>query len=178
MRAESSRSCASTDGDLVRRFAGMIQGTGKDEPQPRTSSVFIQKKRLVPAYEAPFPPDSTLCRRCLWCGSAMCTVCRRARVRLATAQRSGETRVSRCGQAACVCWSMPIRVRFVWKMASLVRRRALTLGDLFAMCPYDITGKSVEAVLDSSRYFVLRVEHDDGETKRHAYIGVGVCGYD
>lgn len=51
-------------------------------------------------------------------------------------------------------------------------------GDLFAMCPYDITGKSVEAVLDSSRYFVLRVEHDDGETKRHAYIGLGVRGYD
>ena len=45
MRAESSRSSASTDGDLVRRFAGMIQGTGKDEPQPRTSFVFIQKKR-------------------------------------------------------------------------------------------------------------------------------------
>ena len=108
----------------------------------------------------------------------MCTVCRRARVPLATAQRSGETRVSRCGQAACVCWSMSILVRFVWKMARLVRRRALTSGDLFAMCPYDITGKSVEAVLDSSRYFVLRVEHDDGETKRHAYIGLGVRGYD
>ena len=44
MRAESSRSSASTDGDLVRRFAGMIQGTGKDDTQPRTSSVFIQKK--------------------------------------------------------------------------------------------------------------------------------------
>lgn len=48
-------------------------------------------------------------------------------------------------------------------------------GELFAACPYDISGKSVEAVLDSSRYFVLRVESEDEDgNKRHAYIGVGV----
>ncbi|RUO96010.1 hypothetical protein BC936DRAFT_142802 [Jimgerdemannia flammicorona] len=43
------------------------------------------------------------------------------------------------------------------------------LGDLFALCPYDPTANSVEAVLDSSRYFVLKVE-DHG---RHAFIGMG-----
>lgn len=53
--------------------------------------------------------------------------------------------------------------------------RVLTPGELFAACPYDVSGKSVEAVLDSSRYFVLRVETDgDDGAKRHAYIGVGV----
>lgn len=50
------------------------------------------------------------------------------------------------------------------------------VGELFAMAPYDVTGKSVEPVLDSSRYFVLRVESDGPtpEQRRKAYIGVGV----
>ncbi|KAJ9475745.1 Adaptin ear-binding coat-associated protein [Pseudozyma hubeiensis] len=47
-------------------------------------------------------------------------------------------------------------------------------GELFAECPYDVTGTSVEPVLDSSRYFVLRVESQgpDGKKKK-AYIGMG-----
>ncbi|EST08111.1 Adaptin ear-binding coat-associated protein 1 NECAP-1 [Kalmanozyma brasiliensis GHG001] len=47
-------------------------------------------------------------------------------------------------------------------------------GELFAACPYDVKGTSVEPVLDSSRYFVLRVESDgpDGRKKK-AYIGMG-----
>jgi hypothetical protein len=50
-------------------------------------------------------------------------------------------------------------------------------GELFAECPYDITGTSVEPVLDSSRYFVLRVESQgpNGQMKK-AYIGMGVSG--
>lgn len=34
------------------------------------------------------------------------------------------------------------------------------LGELFALCPYNPATNSVEAVLDSSRYFVLKIEHE------------------
>ncbi|GAA95542.1 uncharacterized protein L969DRAFT_85234 [Mixia osmundae IAM 14324] len=44
-------------------------------------------------------------------------------------------------------------------------------GDEFAVCPYDTTGAAVEAVLDSSRYFVLRVR--DRASGKHAYLGMG-----
>lgn len=40
---------------------------------------------------------------------------------------------------------------------------------MFAQTPYDPNKPSVEAVLDSSRYFVVRVE-DNG---KKAYIGMG-----
>jgi len=50
-----------------------------------------------------------------------------------------------------------------------IRLEDATTGEVFAQAPYDHTGTSVESVLDSSRYFVLRVE-DDG---KKAYIGVG-----
>ena len=56
-------------------------------------------------------------------------------------------------------------------------------GELFALCPYDISGQSVESVLDSSRYFVLRVESEDAKQqsneintttkKKRAFIGMG-----
>ncbi|KAM5531752.1 hypothetical protein V8D89_014601 [Ganoderma adspersum] len=44
-----------------------------------------------------------------------------------------------------------------------------TTGELFAKADYDPSKPCVEAVLDSSRYFVVRVE-DNG---RRAYIGMG-----
>ncbi|CAD6909898.1 unnamed protein product [Tilletia controversa] len=49
-------------------------------------------------------------------------------------------------------------------------------GELFAVSPYDMSGAAVEPVLDSSRYFVLRVESEDPSNaakKRRAYIGMG-----
>eukprot|EP00033_Pygsuia_biforma_P002578 GCRY01002852.1.p1 GENE.GCRY01002852.1~~GCRY01002852.1.p1 ORF type:complete len:239 (-),score=26.97 GCRY01002852.1:406-1122(-) len=43
-------------------------------------------------------------------------------------------------------------------------------GQLFAKCPVNPDGSSVEPVTDSSRYFVLRIEDGSG---RHAFIGMG-----
>jgi len=44
-------------------------------------------------------------------------------------------------------------------------------GDLFAKCPVDkYPGTSIEPVTDSSRYFVIRLQDDNGRT---AFIGIG-----
>ncbi|KAI8094941.1 uncharacterized protein B0P05DRAFT_524015 [Gilbertella persicaria] len=50
-----------------------------------------------------------------------------------------------------------------------IRMEDNSTGDLFAVCPYQVHSNSVEAVLDSSRYFVLKIESDG----RHAFIGMG-----
>lgn len=54
-------------------------------------------------------------------------------------------------------------------------RRCSPTGDLFALCPYQPsksnTNGGVEAVLDSSRYFVLTVVDQDSGQK--AYLGMG-----
>ncbi|GLV34214.1 uncharacterized protein CBL_00144 [Carabus blaptoides fortunei] len=44
-------------------------------------------------------------------------------------------------------------------------------GELFAKCPIDTyPGVAVESVTDSSRYFVLRIQDDNG---RSAFVGIG-----
>ena len=43
------------------------------------------------------------------------------------------------------------------------------LGELFAECIYNPDTNTVEPVRDSSRYFVLRLEHDG----QRAFIGIG-----
>ncbi|KAF9577349.1 Adaptin ear-binding coat-associated protein 2 [Lunasporangiospora selenospora] len=42
-------------------------------------------------------------------------------------------------------------------------------GELFAVCPYEEDKGCVEPVVDSSRYFVLKIE----DQARHAFIGLG-----
>jgi hypothetical protein len=52
-----------------------------------------------------------------------------------------------------------------------VRLEDKSTGQLFAKCPVDAyPGKAVETVTDSSRYFVLRLVNDNGQT---AFIGIG-----
>ncbi|KAK9458140.1 adaptin ear-binding coat-associated protein 1 NECAP-1 [Dipodascopsis uninucleata] len=50
-----------------------------------------------------------------------------------------------------------------------IRLEDVDTGELFACAPYFENGKGVEQVLDSTRFFVIRVV--DGN--RHAYLGMG-----
>ncbi|KAK9451806.1 uncharacterized protein V1518DRAFT_409591 [Limtongia smithiae] len=50
-----------------------------------------------------------------------------------------------------------------------LRLEDVNTGELFAMAPYNANGRGVEQVVDSSRFFVIRVV--DGP--RHAYLGMG-----
>ncbi|KZS89993.1 adaptin ear-binding coat-associated protein 1 NECAP-1, partial [Sistotremastrum niveocremeum HHB9708] len=62
------------------------------------------------------------------------------------------------------------RMRIIEKSSgAFIRLEDPSTGDLFAQAAYDAEKPNVEAVLDSSRYFVLRVE----EGNRKAYIGIG-----
>ncbi|KDN52068.1 adaptin ear-binding coat-associated protein 1 NECAP-1 [Tilletiaria anomala UBC 951] len=67
------------------------------------------------------------------------------------------------------------RLRIIEKGGNCqIRLEDGSTGELFALCPYDLSGTSVEPVLDSSRYFVLRIESPDPSgNKRRAYIGMG-----
>ncbi|KAH8852169.1 NECAP-like protein isoform 3 [Schistosoma japonicum] len=64
------------------------------------------------------------------------------------------------------------RLRVVAKGKDLViRLEDKNSGQLYAKCPVDsFPGIAVEPVLDSSRYFVIRLMNDDGRT---VFIGIG-----
>ncbi|XP_050672394.1 NECAP-like protein CG9132 isoform X2 [Leptidea sinapis] len=64
------------------------------------------------------------------------------------------------------------RMRLVSKGDELIMKlEDKTSGELFAKCPIDkYPGVALESVTDSSRYFVVRIQDDNGRT---AYIGVG-----
>jgi len=72
------------------------------------------------------------------------------------------------GDLADPLWKGRLRILERSQGATLYFEDAQT-GDLFAKADYDPTKPCVEAVLDSSRYFVIRVE-DSG---KKAYIGMG-----
>ncbi|KAK2192822.1 hypothetical protein NP493_22g06036 [Ridgeia piscesae] len=64
------------------------------------------------------------------------------------------------------------RIRVVAKGdALIIKLEDRNSGELFAKCPVDAyPGTAIEQVLDSSRYFVIRIQEDSG---RSAFIGIG-----
>lgn len=64
------------------------------------------------------------------------------------------------------------RMRLVAKGTTVnLKLEDKTSGELFANCPVDTyPGVAIEAVSDSSRYFVIRVQDDNG---RSAFLGLG-----
>ncbi|XP_058486951.1 adaptin ear-binding coat-associated protein 2 isoform X1 [Solea solea] len=67
-------------------------------------------------------------------------------------------------------WSGRMKITAKGKMA-YIKLEDKNSGELFAQAPVDqYPGCVVEAVTDSSRYFVIRIEDGNG---RHAFIGLG-----
>lgn len=67
-------------------------------------------------------------------------------------------------------WSGRMKITAKGKTAFIKLEDRIT-GELFAQAPVDqYPGMVVEAVSDSSRYFVIRIEDGNG---RHAFIGIG-----
>ncbi|VDO97447.1 unnamed protein product [Soboliphyme baturini] len=73
------------------------------------------------------------------------------------------------------------RLRLVLGRRLELRLEDKTTGQLFAKCPVEkYPGPAIEAVLDSSRYFVIRLQDDSGDyfkllmfTGRNAFVGIG-----
>lgn len=68
-------------------------------------------------------------------------------------------------------WSGRLRIISVGGKKCYIKLEDASTGELFAQCEYKEDNNSVEPVLDSSRYFVLRIE--DQASGKHAYIGMG-----
>lgn len=68
-------------------------------------------------------------------------------------------------------WSGRLRVISVGGKKCFIKLEDANTGELFAQCEYREDNNSVEPVIDSSRYFVLRIE--DQASGKHAYIGMG-----
>ncbi|XP_059686111.1 adaptin ear-binding coat-associated protein 2-like [Gavia stellata] len=67
-------------------------------------------------------------------------------------------------------WSGRLRITAKGKIA-FIKLEDKTSGELFAQAPVEqFPGIAVESVMDSSRYFVIRIEDGNG---RRAFIGVG-----
>jgi len=68
-------------------------------------------------------------------------------------------------------WSGRLRIISVGGKKCFIKLEDASTGELFAQCEYKEDNNSVEPVIDSSRYFVLRIE--DQASGKHAYIGMG-----
>ncbi|KAL3316252.1 Adaptin ear-binding coat-associated protein 2 [Cichlidogyrus casuarinus] len=68
-------------------------------------------------------------------------------------------------------WTMRGRVVTKEKSKLIIRLEDQTSGTLFAECPVDAyPGVAIEQVNDSSRYFVIRLMSEQGQTK---FVGIG-----
>ncbi|CAG8446392.1 10498_t:CDS:2 [Scutellospora calospora] len=91
------------------------------------------------------------------------------------------------GDMEAFLWKGRLRIIAVGEKC-FIRLEDGNTGELFAQCLYDPDTNSVEAVRDSSRYFVLRIENNDGPFRpplrsigatanllygRRAFIGIG-----
>ncbi|KAI5899382.1 adaptin ear-binding coat-associated protein 1 NECAP-1 [Schizophyllum commune H4-8] len=77
-------------------------------------------------------------------------------------------RAAEWGDLGAPLWKGRMRIIEKGESAALLLEDSQT-GELFARAEYDPARPSVEAVLDSSRYFVVRVE----DAGKKAYIGLG-----
>lgn len=77
-------------------------------------------------------------------------------------------RAAEWGDLGAPLWKGRMRIIEKGEAAALMLEDGQT-GELFARAEYDPARPSVEAVLDSSRYFVIRVE----DAGKKAYIGLG-----
>ncbi|KAL7837029.1 hypothetical protein SRHO_G00267400 [Serrasalmus rhombeus] len=67
-------------------------------------------------------------------------------------------------------WSGRMKITAKAKIA-YIKLEDKNTGELFAQAPVEqYPGSAVEAVTDSSRYFVIRIDDGNG---RHAFIGIG-----
>jgi hypothetical protein len=70
----------------------------------------------------------------------------------------------------CPDWSGRLRLVAKGKLCILKLEDKIS-GELFGKCPVDnYPGIAIESVSDSSRYFVIRLQDDNG---RAAFIGIG-----
>ncbi|XP_064460615.1 NECAP-like protein CG9132 [Ornithodoros turicata] len=68
-------------------------------------------------------------------------------------------------------WTGRMRLVYTKGKDCVLKLEDKITGELFAKCPIDkYPGVAVEAVMDSSRYFVIRLQDDSG---RAAFIGIG-----
>ncbi|KAH6918442.1 adaptin ear-binding coat-associated protein 1 [Coprinopsis sp. MPI-PUGE-AT-0042] len=78
-------------------------------------------------------------------------------------------RAGEWGDLAQPLWKGRLRILETGSAGAVLMFEDSQTGELFAKTPYDPDRPAVEAVLDSSRYFVVRVE----DAGKKAYIGMG-----
>ncbi|KAG8899507.1 hypothetical protein FRC00_001340 [Tulasnella sp. 408] len=146
------------DGGKEIDFWGLENGSGVGVPFPKPRNVIVHAAlKPLPNMDNDEGIESIL------------YMCREVMVyRVPPRKSNAGYRAEEWGDLSAYLWKGRMRI-IESSDKCTIRLEDATTGEVFAQSPYDISGTSVEPVLDSSRYFVLRVE-DSG---RKAYIGIG-----